>query len=121
MEFIEIKPLKPFCGSYPCALADADQIDEALHEADGVITKRQVPRKKFFGLIAVERMASHHEIALIEAGQAPHITVVSKTKDECHVIVHPVPLTVSVPADMATNLVARGLAERVATNAKRGK
>ena len=27
---IEVRPLKPFCGSYKCALADADIIDEHL-------------------------------------------------------------------------------------------
>lgn len=120
MEMIELRALKPFCGSYKCALADADIIDESLVErADGLIVKEKVPRKKFVGLIAVERMAHDSELRQLASGNTPSgLEVISQTKSATMVRINAD--TVKVPSDMAENLIARGLAERV-EKAKRGK
>ncbi|MBS0244921.1 MAG: hypothetical protein JSS20_22340, partial [Proteobacteria bacterium] len=50
MQLVEIRPLKPFVGSYRCALNDADFIDDHLTENEnGLVVKIPVPRKRFIG------------------------------------------------------------------------
>jgi hypothetical protein len=119
MEMIEVRALKPFCGSYKCSLADADVIDETLVERpDGLIVKEKVPRKKFVGLITVERRAFDSELAQIEAGRTPvGLEVISRTK--ALTMVRTLSDNVRLPSDMAQNLIDRGLAERV-EKSKRG-
>lgn len=125
--FVEVRPLKPFVGSYPCPLADADLVDDVLTEKDGIVTKTKQPRKKFIGKVPRERYASADEMALIGSGQAlpanielvPEHPKLAKSNhkrsadDPRKVLEHPAEPTVRLPADMAKDLIARGLAEAV--------
>ena len=126
---IEVRPLKPFCGSYKCALADADIIDEHLVEKeDGLIVKERIPRKKVVGQIAIQRRLTDFETSAFLAGQLPpQIEVLNGAEVlERHRIkpqaaaaldligsVQPAEPTVKVPSDLAASLIARGLAEAV--------
>ncbi len=136
MELVELKPLKPFVGSYRCALADADVIDDMLVEReDGTIVKEKVPRKRFVGLIAVTRRLTPDEIGQFLAGSLDPLievvdgaTVLAKQKVkpqsiaalELACIVSPEHATVRVPREMADDLVKRGIAAVVAPTRKRG-
>lgn len=117
---VELLPLKPFCGSYKCALSEADTIDEILVEKDGgLIVKEKVPRKKFVGLIAVERAATPEEQLMARERKLPdHLEI-----DERGLVIteHPKQRTVIVPADVANSLVHRGLAKRVSPDPKAEK
>ena len=119
IEMTEVLPLKPFVGSYQCALADADTIDEQLVKQGGVIVKTRVPKKKFVGLISRQREMRDTEFMAAQAGTLPAsveiVGDVSKAKsaEMLRVVEHPAQRTVMVPADMAAGLVERGLAEYV--------
>lgn len=118
MQLVEVKPIQPFVGSYPCALADADSIDDVLveDEASGLLNKRRQARKRFSGKIAVQRYASPVELERIRSGDLPpNICVIGDAKAaQVFVEVSPEQPTVKVPSGIADDLVARGLAERVA-------
>ncbi len=128
MQLTEVRPLKPFCGTYACSVADADCIDDVLTDKDGVVAKTRQPRKLFVGLVPVERSATQAEAAAIIAGEplpngveidadvAAEFRARSDRKSDTErprVVERPVPGTVSVPTDMASSLVSRGLAEIV--------
>ena len=136
MDMIEVRPLKAFVGSYKCALADADQIDDQLDELpDGAIVKRQVPRKRFVGLISTHRRLRSEEIQQFIAGELSERLEVPNGKEilaaqqrkpqsiaaiEISAIEHPVNRTIMVPSDTALSLISRGLAEAVAVPKRRG-
>lgn len=129
IELTEVKPVAPFCGSYPCALDQADTIDDALVEKpDGTIVKEKQPRKRFVGLIEVTRYATAEETALIATGrelpegialagnaQPDHVAKASMKgqSQAVRVVEYPKQRTVMVPTDIAAALVRRGLAELV--------
>ncbi len=115
IELVELKPIAPFCGSYVCALADCDTLDDGIEEKpDGSIVKVRVPRKRFVGLISVERMARPHEIqARFEGGLPERFELIgnwSKPTERMTLVEHPEARTVRVPKDIADDLVKRGLA-----------
>lgn len=112
MQLVEVRALKPFVGSYRCSLSEADTIEDQLTEKEGgLIIKEKVPRKRFAGWIAVERYATSVEIELAKVGQLPgNLELEPGGK---RVTEHPTEATVMVPADIAENLVSRGLAEIV--------
>jgi hypothetical protein len=128
-ELIELKPLKPFIGSYPCALAHCDTIDEQLVEKEGgMIIKEKIPRKKFIGLVGVTRRLTVDETHAFLSGQLPAryevhdaekvlkqhaIKPQSAANTELIATVRPENSTVKVPAEMARSLIDRGLAEMV--------
>jgi hypothetical protein len=117
MQLVEIKPLKPFCGSYRCALSEADVIDDLLVEKEGgVIVKERVPRKSFVGLISVERAITPDEHKAWKDGKLPEKFEVADNGRS--ITEHPPHRTVQVPADVASSLISRGLAERVAVGKK---
>ena len=112
-QLVEIKPLKPFVGSYRCALSEADLVDDGLdvNEA-GQIIKVKVPRKRFVGLIAVQRKIRQTERELWTAGKLPaNIEVLDENGTV--VLEHPPQRTLMVPAEVASSLVSRELAEIV--------
>jgi hypothetical protein len=111
MSMIEVRPTKPFVGSYRCSFAEADIIDEQLVEKDGLIVKEKVPRKRFVGLIPVQRAMTREESSAWAAGNLPpHLEPI---EDGRYVIEHPKQRTVFVPAEVASSLISRGLAEKV--------
>jgi hypothetical protein len=121
-DLVEVRALKPFCGSYKCELGVADIIEDETVEVNGVITKTKVARKRFAGLIAVERTPTEHEANAIKAeAKPPHIEVLASDKSGVTLVrVHPIPSTAFVPQDIAASLVERGLAEAVVKQ-KRGR
>lgn len=109
-KLVEITPLSPFVGSYPCSLAEADTIDEVLVEEGDVVIKKKVPRKRYAGFISIQRAALMIEIEQFKAGTLPkNIEVI--TEDGSMVIEHPLQPTVMVPEDIAESLIGRGLAK----------
>ncbi len=113
MDLVELRPLSPFVGSYKCALSEADTINDVLIERDGVVVKGKEPRKQYFGRVPVERAMTPDENRLWKEGKLPERFEVNATGTV--VIEHPSPATVTVPADVAEGLIARGLAEAVGT------
>ncbi len=124
-DLVEIRPLQPFVGTYRCALAEADMVDDDLEDRDGVVVKTKVPKKRIIGLISVRRFATVAEIEAAVAGEpmpgieflAPEelkrIKPSMMTMPQLAVIQHPRERTVRVPASIAEGLIERGLAERV--------
>jgi hypothetical protein len=111
MKLVELRPLKPFVGTYKCSLSEADLIDDALTEKDGVIVKEKVPKKRYIGLVPVERAATADEFRAWKEGKLPsHLTA---SEDGRFVTEMPIARTVKVPEEVAQSLVARGLAERI--------
>lgn len=132
-DLIELRPLSPFVGSYPCSLADADVITDQFveDEATGQIVKRRVARKHFKGVIEVVRAATHDELLAIKNDTLPASIAVhgdiAKLKQVIAaalaeqrptpvvtVSIMPTERTVRVPANIAADLVKRGLAEYAA-------
>ena len=129
MQLIELRPLKPFVGTHPCSLAEADMIDDRLVQGvDGVVRKQPEPRKRFVGLIPIDRPATADEMAALKAGKPlpPNIEIAPDTRTEFErrmaakgqaeaprIRQWPAQRTVRVPEDVAASLVERGLAERV--------
>jgi len=110
-QLVEVRALKPFCGSYKCALEDADTVDDGIEEKDGVVIKTRVPRKRFMGTIPTERRATQEEFDAWKAGAPPEGLEFSD--DGRLIITRYGNEIVKVPADMASSLITRGLAERV--------
>lgn len=118
MQLIEVEPLKPFVGSYKCGMAEADVIEDEAIEKDGIITKVKVARKRFAGFIPVERVITPDEQTRfattkpdnIEVFQEGRVTMVREWPKE---------RTVKVPADVASQLVSRGLARTVSRKAEK--
>jgi len=114
MQMVEVRPLKPFVGSYRCSLAEADMIDEHLKEdANGIVIKEKVPRKRIVGMISVQRalLPSEHK-AWIDGKLNTDIYEVSEDGRMC--IEHPPQRTLIVPIHVASSLISRGLAAEVA-------
>lgn len=110
MQMIEVRPLRPFMGSYVCSLSEADSVDDHTTEKDGQITKTKVARKRFVGLIPVDRAMTPDEHRLYLAGNLPgHLEVLGDRQ----VREWPAQRTVLVPAEIASRLISGGLAERV--------
>jgi hypothetical protein len=113
IELVELKPVQPFCGSYKCALSEADTVDEGFAERDGIIIKERVPRKRYHGAVAIERQASPEEQQLWKDGRLP--AKFEMSDDGRFLKELPAQPTVMVPVDVANSLVERGLAVRVAS------
>ena len=62
MQLVEVRPLKPFVGSYRCSIEITDYIDDGLAEKDGQVVKVKEPRKRFVGMIAEDRALATSEI-----------------------------------------------------------
>lgn len=109
-QVIEVKA--PFTGAYKCALAEADLIQDELHENEqGQIVTKKVPYKKIVGLLPQRRLATKEDQEAIKAGRlyAEGNYVYDSTE----------PTRLTVPAEFAQSLVARGLAEIVAEEGKK--
>ena len=119
MQLIEVRPLKPFMGTYRCGLSEADIIDDVLVEKEGgVIVKEKVARKRFVGLIPVDRVMTPDESRLHLDGKLPdHIEPLPGGR---MVREWPRQRTVMLPPDTASQLISRGLAERVEKVKKAG-
>lgn len=112
MQLVEVVPLKAFCGTFKCSLSEADLIDEALVEKEGgVIVKEKVPRKRYIGKVPTVRAITPDEHNLWKEGKLPKNIVADDGGK--FVTVYPEQRTVMVPADVASSLIARGIAERV--------
>lgn len=119
-ELVELRPLKPFVGSYRCKLEEADTIDEALAEDPaGNIIKTKVPKKRFVGLVPVFKRLFPEERAGYASG-APLPERSELSPDGATLMTWPREKTVRVPKDIAESLVERGLAELV-TGGRRGR
>lgn len=111
-KFIEVRPIKPFSGSYVCSLSEADFIDDALTtNVDGIVIKSKVPRKRYRGTIAVERPMTPTEFALWKAGDLPS-NFEPIGDDGRFVRVHPLEATIRLPEDVALEHISRGLCVR---------
>jgi hypothetical protein len=112
-ELIELRPLKPFAGSYKCALSEADVVNDSFAEKeDGQIVKVREPRKRFFGAVSYARHITPAELELSKQGRLPpHLKHEGKSE---FVVEHPLQPTVKVPLGIALTLIERQLAERVA-------
>lgn len=113
---VEVKPLSPFCGSYPCAIADADGITEYFDEdANGIVVKRRQPRRKFVGKVPYTRSLAKYELDEAKAGHPPTREGHSVEIDEAgkSITFTPINANVFLPVDLAADLVARGLAQLV--------
>ncbi|MGE3916823.1 MAG: hypothetical protein AB7F78_14120 [Hyphomicrobiaceae bacterium] len=111
MQLIEVRPVKPFVGSYRCSVAEADMIDEQFAEKDGVVIKEKVPRKRFIGLIPVTRAIRPDEVDLHLAGKLPGNIEVDDSGRM--VTEHPKQRTLHLPPAVASSLISRGLAVKV--------
>jgi hypothetical protein len=118
-QLVEIKPVKPFVGSYRCSLSEADMIEDGLKENDdGTIVKVKIPKKRFVGLISVQRAMRAHEREMWLAGTLPENIEVLDEQGMA-VMEHPLVRTIFVPPEVASSLVSRQLAELVkSTKAK---
>ncbi|WP_296201479.1 hypothetical protein [uncultured Hyphomicrobium sp.] len=113
--FVEVRPIKPFTGSYVCGLSEADFIDDALiTNSDGVVIKSKVPRKRYRGEIAVERATTQTEFELWKAGGLPK-NFEPIGDDGRFVRIHPVQPTIRLPEEIAIEHIARGLCVRAGT------
>lgn len=136
MQLVEVRPVKPFVGSFKCSLAEADFIDDALEEKDGVVVKVKIPRRRYIGLIAVYRALTVGEIeARIRGELDPEtfeldpdgIDALSRVKPGSNQVpaifatVHPTIKTLKLPADIAASLIQRGLATKVEPAKSKGK
>lgn len=111
-KLVELMPLKPFVGSYPCSVSEADTIVDTYGENDqGEIVKRKQPRKRYTGFIPIARMMTPAEVEDAKAGRLPP-NIVPSDDGSATCTVFPIPRTVEVPEEIARDLVARGLAER---------
>lgn len=125
---VEVRPLKPFVMSFKCSLADADYVDDDLTEKDGLVVKTKVPRKRVTALIPIRRSLTLNEIEARIRGDLDPATYELEPESiaalkaikpgatsvpPIFAVVHPAVPTVKVPADVADNLVSRGIAERV--------
>jgi hypothetical protein len=111
---VEVRPLKPFVGSYKCSLSEADVIDDETVEEAGQIIKRKVARKRFAGFIPVERMASPEEAKLYaDEDKVPDNIDFYIDHKTPMVREWPAHRTIKVPAEVASSLASRGLAEVV--------
>lgn len=127
-DFVYVKPLKPFCGSYETTIDDADHVNEVneshtLPDGSWVSRKRLIGRKRFFGAIKVERAPYSYEIEAIQKGEvsAGHLELVpSGARGADRIIVHPLEheRIVKVPREIAESLVNRGLAELIEPETK---
>ena len=116
MQLVELKPLQPIVGSFVCGIADADEIVAVSAEDEhGNIVKRQQARKRFKGLVAVQRHATRFEVDIWKANGVPaNITVLGDLNAaEVFIEEQPENPTISVPRAMADDLIRRGLAEEV--------
>lgn len=124
MELVTLKALAPVAGSYICSIAESDEIEDYLADDEqGNVVKRKRGRKRFQGLVSVERRATLHEIeAAIEGRLPPNIEVLSELPKKAASetgAVYPVTIVehappFAVPAETADNLIRRGLAELAA-------
>ncbi len=128
-DLVEVRPLRPFVGTYRCELKDADMIDDGLVEKDGgLIVKEKVPKKRYIGLVSVRRAARPDELELISRGEAlpEGIELADDVRSEAEkrvankgqigstfVFEHPAVRTLMLPREVASKLVSRGLAEIV--------
>jgi hypothetical protein len=110
VSMVEVRPLKPFVGSYRCGLSEADVIEDETVEEAGQIIKRKVARKRFVGLIPVERMASNEEFKKFKDHKPDNIDVYMDGK-VAMIREWPVHRTIKVPVEVASSLASRGLAE----------
>lgn len=112
MQLVELRPLKPFVGSYRCSLSEADVIDTELVEKEGgLVVKEKVPRKRYRGFIPIDRKITSAENELARKGQLPGNL---QLLENGYVREFPKgEQTVKVPQEVAENLIERGLAERV--------
>lgn len=130
---VEVRPLRPFVGSFRCALADADYVDDVLDETPAGIVKIKQPRKRIIGRIAERRALSLGEIEASLRGElAANIQIEqpemlkgirpgAASMPTIYATVHPVPATVHLPPDMAADLEKRGIVEIVSKPAKAAK
>lgn len=121
MELVTLKALAPVAGSYICPIAECDEIEDYLTDSeDGVVVKKKRGRKRFQGLVSVERRATLHEIEAAIEGRLPaNIEVLSELPKKAAsdtglvfavtILEHAPPF--AVPAEMADSLIKRGLAE----------
>jgi hypothetical protein len=113
MQTVEVRPIRPFVGSYKCGLAEADMVDEDLVEKDGIVVKHRVPRKRYIGLIPVQRAIRADERELLKSGGT--LPANFELIEEAGVVIErPGPPTVRLPAEIAHGLIQRGLAEIIA-------
>lgn len=122
MNLIALKALKPLVGSYECTAAEADTIEDVLVDGEnGEIIKRRRARKRYRGFVDVERRATVAEIQAAIEGRLPsHIEALGTIPKVAQAVdgsVAPLMVrehadTFSVPADLADDLIKRGLAER---------
>ena len=111
MNFVEVRPLKPFCGTFKCPLSMADSIEDVLEEKDGVIVKVRQPMKRYAGFVSVARQPMPEEFAAWKAGK---VSAGYEFSDDGKMLFkHPDERTLKLPEDLASSLVERGLAERV--------
>lgn len=123
---VKVRPLKAFVGSYRCSVAEADVIDDILAEDEqGNVVKRKSPRKRVIGLVAERRALRAHEIeaalkgelldriVLDDPRQLEEVKPGASTIPIIPATIRPSVEFVEVPASMADDLVARGLAELV--------
>lgn len=122
MEMVTVRPLKPFVGSYPCPMSEADAVIVVYDENDhGEIVKKRQGRKRFSGEVGYSRQLAASDLKEIDKAKAenrePQIygagnyVVTIDTKSN---MVHfdTTKAFVDLPKDMATDLINRGLAEK---------
>lgn len=121
---VEVRPIRPFVGSYKCTIDECDYIQDILIEKDGFIVKGKEPRKRFIGMIGERRPLTGDEIMAAKSGAlGPRYDVEARPEDLKQVgvgtnslptiygTVRPRQAAVRVPVDIADDLVRRGLAE----------
>lgn len=117
MQLVEIRAIQPIVGSYPCSVADADQIDTILVDdpTTGHVIKKPQPRKRFLALVPVQRRATSSEIEAFKTNGVPgNVSLLTELSASIVWIeVRPEEPTVRVPLELADSLVKRGLAEKV--------
>ncbi len=132
MQLVEVKPLAAFVGTYQCALADADILDDVLVERDGMVLKDRIPKKRIHGRVDIQRRLAPVEIEAALAGELPGNIelldpgVLKKIKPgrldtAPDVMVIEKAPTVKVPEEIAEDLIKRGLAVKVEPVGKRAK
>jgi hypothetical protein len=88
-------------------------IDEQLKENDdGLIVKEKVPRRRYVGLVPVQRSLRNDERELIKNEQ-PLPANLELIEGTDIVIEHPEQRTLRLPVEIAQSLFDRGLAEPV--------
>ena len=70
---VEVRALKPFCGSYACKLEEAESIgDKFVEDEHGNIVKRREGRKRFAARVGFQRAIRPHELEDIKLGNGTY-------------------------------------------------